>query len=40
MIVFFGMVAAERHLTVPALWAAVLCAVHLFRRYPKPRVSW
>jgi uncharacterized membrane protein len=33
MVVFFGIVAAERHLILPALWAAVLCAIHL--RLPK-----
>jgi uncharacterized membrane protein len=29
IVVFFGIVAAQRHLMLPALWAAVLCTIHL-----------
>jgi hypothetical protein len=38
IVVFFGVVAAQRGLTVPAVWAAVLCAIHLYSlRYEPPR---
>jgi uncharacterized membrane protein len=41
IVVFFGIVAAERRLILPALWAALLCAIHVRssgpREPPAPR---
>jgi len=41
IVVFFGVVAAERHLMLPALWAAVLSAIHLMsmRRFANWRAG-
>jgi putative membrane protein len=41
IVVFFWVVAAQHHLILPALWAAVLCVIHVRslnpREQPVPR---
>jgi uncharacterized membrane protein len=37
IVVYFGIVAAERDLILPALWAAVLCAIHVCSSAPRER---
>jgi uncharacterized membrane protein len=37
IVVYFGIVAAERGLILPALWAVVLCAIHVRSLAPRER---
>jgi uncharacterized membrane protein len=37
IVVFFGVVAAQHHHILPALWAAVLCAIHVYSLNPRER---